>query len=259
MLRLRNVGIPTVGFTWYSLTDQVDWDTALREQNGNVNPLGLLRSRPQHPQRRQGLQAADHRLARRAAGVQPVPVVPIVPPAHTDRPLRAGARARQRPSISKRLRHRARQSGEPRHEDRPDRDLLRAAALAVRPGRERRRRGRLGRGEPRGPCRGGGRRLRGASRPLPRPRPLPDRGHLADRLSRRLLPRRAGADVGARRARAGAVGPEGQGARPAGLGDARRPGPRPDPRLCLDRRRPAGRDRRGRRGAPRRRASPRSR
>ena len=41
VLRVRNVGIPTVGFTWYSLTDQVDWDTALREQNGNVNPLGL--------------------------------------------------------------------------------------------------------------------------------------------------------------------------------------------------------------------------
>ncbi len=41
VLRLRNVGIPTVGFTWYSLTDQVDWDTALREQNGNVNRLGL--------------------------------------------------------------------------------------------------------------------------------------------------------------------------------------------------------------------------
>ena len=42
VLRLRNVGIPTVGFTWYSLTDQVDWDTALRQQNGNVNPLGLF-------------------------------------------------------------------------------------------------------------------------------------------------------------------------------------------------------------------------
>jgi hypothetical protein len=42
VLRIRNVGIPTVGFTWYSLTDQVDWDTALREQNHNVNPLGLF-------------------------------------------------------------------------------------------------------------------------------------------------------------------------------------------------------------------------
>lgn len=41
VLRVRNDGVPTVGFTWYSLTDQVDWDSALREQNGHVNPLGL--------------------------------------------------------------------------------------------------------------------------------------------------------------------------------------------------------------------------
>jgi len=41
VLRVRNSGVPIVGFTWYSLTDQVDWDTALREDNGRVNPLGL--------------------------------------------------------------------------------------------------------------------------------------------------------------------------------------------------------------------------
>ena len=41
VLQVRNDGIPILGFTWYSLTDQVDWDTALREDNGNVNPLGL--------------------------------------------------------------------------------------------------------------------------------------------------------------------------------------------------------------------------
>jgi hypothetical protein len=41
VLRIRNDGVPIVGFTWYSLTDQVDWDTALREDNGRVNPLGL--------------------------------------------------------------------------------------------------------------------------------------------------------------------------------------------------------------------------
>lgn len=41
VLRVRNDGIPILGFTWYSLTDQVDWDSALREDNGNVNPLGL--------------------------------------------------------------------------------------------------------------------------------------------------------------------------------------------------------------------------
>ena len=28
-------------FTWYSLTDQVDWDIALREANGRVNALGF--------------------------------------------------------------------------------------------------------------------------------------------------------------------------------------------------------------------------
>jgi beta-glucosidase/6-phospho-beta-glucosidase/beta-galactosidase len=41
MVRLKEDGVPIVGFTWYSLTDQVDWDTALREENGRVNPLGL--------------------------------------------------------------------------------------------------------------------------------------------------------------------------------------------------------------------------
>ena len=41
VLRLRNDGVPIVGFTWYSLTDQIDWDTALREQNGRVHPVGL--------------------------------------------------------------------------------------------------------------------------------------------------------------------------------------------------------------------------
>lgn len=41
MLRLKADGVPILGFTWYSLVDQVDWDTALRENNGRVNPLGL--------------------------------------------------------------------------------------------------------------------------------------------------------------------------------------------------------------------------
>lgn len=38
---LKLEGVPILGFTWYSLTDQVDWDTCLREDNGRVNPLGL--------------------------------------------------------------------------------------------------------------------------------------------------------------------------------------------------------------------------
>ncbi len=39
--RLIQDGIPVIGFTWYSLTHQVDWDTALRENNGRINELGL--------------------------------------------------------------------------------------------------------------------------------------------------------------------------------------------------------------------------
>jgi len=39
--RLKQDGVPIVGFTWYSVQDQVDWDTGLRENNGNVNSLGL--------------------------------------------------------------------------------------------------------------------------------------------------------------------------------------------------------------------------
>jgi beta-glucosidase/6-phospho-beta-glucosidase/beta-galactosidase len=41
VLRVRNDGVPVVGFTWYSLTDQVDWDSALREARGNVDKVGL--------------------------------------------------------------------------------------------------------------------------------------------------------------------------------------------------------------------------
>lgn len=39
---MRQSGVPIVGFTWYSLTDQIDWDIALREPIGNVNPVGLF-------------------------------------------------------------------------------------------------------------------------------------------------------------------------------------------------------------------------
>jgi beta-glucosidase/6-phospho-beta-glucosidase/beta-galactosidase len=41
VVRIRQDGVPLLGFTWYSLTDQVDWDSALRSDAGDVNPLGL--------------------------------------------------------------------------------------------------------------------------------------------------------------------------------------------------------------------------
>jgi beta-glucosidase/6-phospho-beta-glucosidase/beta-galactosidase len=34
-------GVPVVGFTWYSLQDQVDWNIGLTQSLGNVNPVGL--------------------------------------------------------------------------------------------------------------------------------------------------------------------------------------------------------------------------
>lgn len=40
--RLKRDGIPVIGFTWYSLTHQVDWDSALRNDDGIVNELGLF-------------------------------------------------------------------------------------------------------------------------------------------------------------------------------------------------------------------------
>jgi beta-glucosidase/6-phospho-beta-glucosidase/beta-galactosidase len=45
---LREQGVPVVGFTWYSLLDQVDWDSALARERGVVNPVGLfdLQRRP---------------------------------------------------------------------------------------------------------------------------------------------------------------------------------------------------------------------
>ncbi len=38
---LRDQGVPVIGYTWYSLVDQVDWDIQLREIRGQVTPNGL--------------------------------------------------------------------------------------------------------------------------------------------------------------------------------------------------------------------------
>ena len=41
ILRMRKDGVPVLGFTWYSLTDQIDWDCGLAQKNNTVNPCGL--------------------------------------------------------------------------------------------------------------------------------------------------------------------------------------------------------------------------
>ncbi len=42
VLRIRAEGVPVLGFTWYSLIDQVDWDIGLARKVGRVNPCGLF-------------------------------------------------------------------------------------------------------------------------------------------------------------------------------------------------------------------------
>jgi len=41
ILRMRRDGVPVLGFTWYSLTDQIDWDIGLTKKRGTVNACGL--------------------------------------------------------------------------------------------------------------------------------------------------------------------------------------------------------------------------
>jgi beta-glucosidase len=61
---LQDEGIPVAGFCWYSLTDQVDWDTCLREANDRVNSLGLV----DLERGRRPVAAEYERLARHVQG-----------------------------------------------------------------------------------------------------------------------------------------------------------------------------------------------
>jgi beta-glucosidase/6-phospho-beta-glucosidase/beta-galactosidase len=84
VLRVRNDGVPVMGFTWYSLTDQVDWDTALREANGNVDKVGLFdldrRLRPVGRAYRRLVEQWREVLPTQSLCLQ----VPIVMPSHFD-------------------------------------------------------------------------------------------------------------------------------------------------------------------------------
>jgi hypothetical protein len=41
ILAMRATGIPVMGFTWYSLTDQIDWQHALRVERNDVHAVGM--------------------------------------------------------------------------------------------------------------------------------------------------------------------------------------------------------------------------
>ena len=47
--RLKQDGVPLVGFTWYSLQDQVDWDTGAARKQRPRQPAWPLRSGPEDP------------------------------------------------------------------------------------------------------------------------------------------------------------------------------------------------------------------
>jgi beta-glucosidase len=100
VLRVRNDGIPIVGFTWYSLTDQVDWDNALREDRGNVNPIGLYdmdrKIRPVGRAYKQLMEEWVDVLPTQSVCLR----VPVIPPSEHDqdwaRKTRAEARLRRK-------------------------------------------------------------------------------------------------------------------------------------------------------------------
>ena len=67
VVRLRRAGVPIRGFTWYGFVNHVDWDTALREDNGRENPIGIV-SLEREPM---PLWAAYETVIQAAAGEEP--------------------------------------------------------------------------------------------------------------------------------------------------------------------------------------------
>jgi len=84
LMQCRRNGMPVVGFTWYSITDQVDWDCAMREERGTVNALGLFnldrRIRPVGEAYRQLISDWAAILPTRSLAL----TLPIVPPSAYD-------------------------------------------------------------------------------------------------------------------------------------------------------------------------------
>jgi beta-glucosidase len=83
MMRLKQDGVPIVGFTWYSLTDQMDWDTVLLEDDDHCNELGLYdlnrKIRPAGHEYRTLVAQWKIPLRQRQSLSQPAPVVWIKP------------------------------------------------------------------------------------------------------------------------------------------------------------------------------------
>lgn len=90
-LRVRNNGVPLVGFTWFPLLDQVDWSESGRPfagtQDGEVNPVGLFdldrKIRPVGEAYRQLIVMWRHLLPAQSMCL----LLPITLPSEYDEPL----------------------------------------------------------------------------------------------------------------------------------------------------------------------------
>lgn len=90
-LRVRNNGVPLVGFTWFPLLDQVDWSESgrpvQRVATGQVNPVGLYdldrRPRPVGEAYRQLIREWRHLLPAQSVCL----LLPITLPSEYDEPL----------------------------------------------------------------------------------------------------------------------------------------------------------------------------
>jgi beta-glucosidase/6-phospho-beta-glucosidase/beta-galactosidase len=100
VLRCRNDGIPVVGFTWYSVTDQIDWSYALREERGVVDKVGLY----DLDRKIRAVGAAYKRLIQDWRSVLPVQSVclqvPVVMPSEYDDDLPDGRIVRDNQATS---------------------------------------------------------------------------------------------------------------------------------------------------------------
>jgi beta-glucosidase/6-phospho-beta-glucosidase/beta-galactosidase len=78
VLALRTAGIPVYGFTWYSLTDQIDWQYALREERNELHPVGLYdlhrQIRPVGLAYRELIAQWSPRLSEQTEGLYQLPV-----------------------------------------------------------------------------------------------------------------------------------------------------------------------------------------
>lgn len=90
-LRVRNNGVPLVGFTWFPLVDQVGWDESGRAdqifQPDRINPVGLYdierRLRPAGDAYRQLIRDWQHLLPAQSVCL----LMPIVLPSEYDEPM----------------------------------------------------------------------------------------------------------------------------------------------------------------------------